>query len=102
MGLSFTPRLRPGVMAGEITISIRVWQSPRVKVGSVSYLGAGRVVVTAIREIDWDDITPSLARESGFEDVEDLLKVAKHGSGEKVYLVAFEYRPDQDALFSPD
>ena len=94
MGLSFTKRLHDGIMAGDITISIRVWQSPRVKVGSQSRLGEGTVEVTAIRQIDWSDITPSLARESGFLGVVDLLKIAKHGSGQKVYLVEFEYRAD--------
>ena len=40
------------------------------------------------------DITPELARRSGFLGVVDLLKVAKHGRGENVYLVEFKYRPD--------
>jgi hypothetical protein len=48
--------------------------------------------VTAIREIGLSGITPELARRSGFLGVVDLLKVAKHGPGEKVYLVEFEYR----------
>ena len=96
MGLSFTKRLHAGIIAGEITISIRVWQSARVKVGTTSRLGAGTVEVTGIRRIDWSDITPSLARRSGFEGLVDLLKVARHGSGEKVYLVEFEYRADAD------
>ena len=39
------------------------------------------------------DITAELARRSGFLGVVDLLKVAKHGSGENVYLVEFKYRP---------
>ena len=34
---------------------------------------------------------PQLARESGFHGVLDLLKVAKHGKGEKIYLVRFHY-----------
>ena len=37
------------------------------------------------------DITPELARESGFLGVLDLLKVAKHGRSEKIYLVRFHY-----------
>jgi hypothetical protein len=94
MGLSFTKRLREPIMNGEITVSVRVWHSPRVKAGSQSRLGEGTVEVTAIRQIDWSDITPSLARESGFLGVVDLLKIAKHGSGQKVYLVEFEYRAD--------
>jgi hypothetical protein len=32
-----------------------------------------------------------LARESGFLGVVDLLKVAKHGPGENIYLVRFHY-----------
>jgi hypothetical protein len=34
-----------------------------------------------------------LARESGFLGVLDLLKVAKHGKGENIYLVRFHYVP---------
>jgi hypothetical protein len=34
-----------------------------------------------------------LARESGFLGIIDLLKVAKHGRGENIYLVRFHYVP---------
>jgi hypothetical protein len=43
--------------------------------------------------MELEDITPALARRSGFESVADLLKVAKHGRGENVYLVRFHYIP---------
>ena len=88
----FTKRLREPVMRGEVTCSVRIWQSPRVKVGARYPLGPGAVHVTALREIGLQDITPALARRSGFEGVVDLLKVTKHGPGERVYLVEFEYR----------
>jgi hypothetical protein len=88
----FTKRLREPVMRGEITCSVRIWQRPRVKVGGAYPLGPGAVHVTSIREIGLEDITPELARRSGFQGVVDLLKVAKHGPGENVYLVEFEYR----------
>jgi hypothetical protein len=39
------------------------------------------------------DVTYDLARESGFASVEDLLGVAKHGSGDQVYLIRFHYLP---------
>ena len=87
----FTRRLREPIMRGEITCSVRIWQSPRVKVGGRYPLGPGAVHVTAIREIGLGDITPALARRSGFQGVVDLLKVAKHGPGERVYLVEFVY-----------
>ena len=48
--------------------------------------------MTSIREIGLEDITPDIARRSGFAGVVDLLKVAKHGRGETVYLIEFEYR----------
>ena len=87
----FTKRLREPVIRGEITCSVRIWQSLRVKVGGRYALGAGAICVTALKEITLADITPDLARRSGFSGVVDLLKVAKHGPGERVYLVEFEY-----------
>ncbi len=92
--MMFTQRLREPVMRGEVTCSVRIWQKPHVKVGGRYRLGAGAIEVTSIREIGLSDITPELARRSGFQGVVDLLKVAKHGPGERVYLVEFEYRPD--------
>jgi hypothetical protein len=92
--MMFAKRLREPVMAGEVTVSVRIWQSPRVKVGGRYRLGAGRIEVTSIRQIGLQDITPELARRSGFEGVVDLLKIAKHGPGENVYLVEFEYHED--------
>jgi hypothetical protein len=89
--MMFAKRLREPVMRGEVTCSVRIWQRPHVKVGGRYRLGPGAIEVTAIREIAMQDITPDLARRSGFLGVVDLLKVAKHGPGERVYLVEFEY-----------
>ncbi len=87
----FAKQLRERVMSGEITCSVRIWQSPRVKVGGRYALGPGAIHVTAIREIGLQDLTPELARRSGFQGVVDLLKTARHGSGHRVFLVEFEY-----------
>ncbi len=51
----------------------------------------GEIEVDSIEPIGFPDITPELARESGFLGVVDLLKVAKHGPGENIYLVRFHY-----------
>jgi hypothetical protein len=90
--MQFTKRLREPIMRGEITCSVRIWQKPHVKIGGRYPLGLGAIHVTDLREIGMADITPELARRSGFPGVVDLLKVAKHGPGETVYLVEFEYR----------
>jgi hypothetical protein len=92
--MHFIERLREPVMRGEVTCSVRIWQKPRVKVGGKYELGPGFIEVTRIRQIELADITPALARKSGFLGVIDLLKVAKHGRGTNVYLVEFVYRDD--------
>ena len=51
----------------------------------------GEIEVDSIEPIGFPDITPGLARESGFLGVLDLLKVAKHGRGENIYLIRFHY-----------
>lgn len=89
--MQFTKRLREPIKRGEITTSVRIWKWAHVKVGNRYALGDGYVVVDRLTEIDLQDITPQLARESGFKGVEDLLKVAKHGGGEIVFLVEFHY-----------
>jgi hypothetical protein len=89
----FTKRLREGVRRGAITCSVRIWMSPRVAVGRRYRMEEGEIEVDSILPISFADITPEMARASGFKGVVDLLKVAKHGRGENVYLVRFHYVP---------
>ncbi len=89
----FTKRLRERIRNGEITCSVRIWQRPHVTVGSRYPMEEGAIEIDSIESIGFPDITPELARESGFEGVIDLLKVAKHGKGEYVYLIRFHYLP---------
>ncbi len=89
--MQFTQRLRDPVRRGDVTCSVRIWKRPHVKVGGCYPLPPGEIEVTNIREIDLADVTPALARRSGFEGLVDLLKVAKHGAGERVFLVEFRY-----------
>ena len=96
--MQFIKRLREPIMRGEVTLSVRIWQSPRVKVGGRYRLGPGFIVVRSIRQIGIADITPELARQSGFAGLVDLLKVARHGAGRNVYLVEFEYEAADDTV----
>jgi len=89
--MHFTKRLRAPIVRGEVTCSIRIWQRLQVKVGGRYALEHGHVRVTKIRRIGISDITPELARRSGFAGVVDLLKIAKHGRGENVYLIDFVF-----------
>ena len=89
----FTKRLREGVRRGEITCSVRIWMRPRVHVGGRYRMEEGAIQIDSIEPIGFPDITPALARASGFLGVLDLLKVAKHGKGENIYLIRFHYVP---------
>ena len=61
----------------------------------------GEIEVDSIKEIELDEITPALARRSGFKDVADLLETAHHGKGDNVYLIRFHYVPPATSFLSP-
>ena len=89
--MQFIRALRDRIRRGEITTTIRLWQRPHVKVGGRYALPPGEILVTKIFEVSLADVTPELARQSGFVGVVDLLKVAKHGPGRRVFVIEFRY-----------
>ena len=89
--MTFLRRLREGVRRGEITCTVRFWTRPHVTIGARYRVDEGAIVIDSIETIGFPDITPELARESGFLGVLDLLKVAKHGRGQNIYLIRFHY-----------
>ena len=94
----FVKYLRDGVRSGEITTTVRVWQRPHVRAGQRYRMEGGQIEVDSIVPIALGEITPGLARKCGFHDVAGLLKVAKHGAGENVYLIRFHYIPPKRSL----
>jgi hypothetical protein len=87
----FQRRFHEPIRNGAIRCTVRIWQRPHVKVGGRYSLGAGAVVVDAIRETRLDDITAALAKRCGFPSLADLMKTAKHGPGERVFVIEFHY-----------
>ena len=87
----FSKPLLEGIRRGRIKCSIRFWTRPHVKVGGRYPVGDGRIVVESITPIEISDVTDALARESGFSSVQALLDVARHGSGENIFLIRFHY-----------
>ena len=71
---------------------------PRVTVGRRYAMDEGHIEIDSIEPIGFLSITPQLARESGFLGVLDLLKVAKHGKGDNIYLIRFHYVPPKNKL----
>jgi hypothetical protein len=91
--MMFMKPLREGIRRGRIRCSVRIWTNPHVKVGGRYVMDEGHIVVDSIAPIEIGDIAHDLARESGFESVEDLLQVARHGRGKNAYLIRFHYLP---------
>lgn len=87
--MMFARPLRERVRSGEITTSVRIWLTPRVKVGGRYRLLDGFIEVTRLQEVDPDDVTEAMAQEGGFESREALMKTARHGRGERVFIVDF-------------
>ena len=91
--MMFAKPLRQRVRSGEITRSVRIWLTPRVKVGGRYPLLDGQIEVTRLQEIDLADVTEALARETGFDTLTALMETARHGRGERVFLVDFVFVP---------
>lgn len=91
MGVLFVKYLRDAIRSGAISTSVRVWHRPHVTVGKRYRMEEGEIEVDSITPIAFDEITSDLARACGFDSVSDLLKVAKHGRGENVYIIRFHY-----------
>jgi hypothetical protein len=89
--MMFARRFREAVRRGRLTCTVRIWTGPHVKAGGRYPMGEGAIVVDSITPIRMADITPDLARESGFDSVKDLLAIARHGRGHKAYLIRFHY-----------
>jgi hypothetical protein len=89
----FAKDLRERIRRGRIRCSVRIWQRPRVRVGGKYQMDDGHIVVDSITPMAIGDVTDDLARESGFESLDDLLRVARHGRGDNVYLIRFHYLP---------
>ena len=64
---------------------------PHVRAGARYRMEEGEIEVDSIEPLSLPEITPELARESGFLGVVDLLKIAKHGKGDNIYLIRFHY-----------
>jgi hypothetical protein len=89
----FAKQLRERIRRGRIRCTVRIWQRLHVKVGGRYAMDGGSIVVDSIEPITRNKITHDLARESGFESVAALMKMAKHGPGDKMYLIRFHYLP---------
>jgi hypothetical protein len=74
----FSPDLREGVASGEITVSIRLWSRPKVKLGG-RYATAGVVIeIDSVELLPFSAVTAADMRHTGERDRESLRSRAAH------------------------
>jgi hypothetical protein len=91
--MEFSPELRDEVAAGDITLSVRLWQRPRVKAGGRYRVGFGAIEVDSIELVPFSAITEDDVRRAGEPDRETLRRRAAHAGpideDTLVYLIEF-------------
>jgi hypothetical protein len=76
--MEFSRELRDDVLAGDITVSFRLWRRPKVRVGGRYPVGPGYIEVDAVELMPFSSITPADLRRSGEKDMESLRHRAAH------------------------
>ena len=76
--MQFSKELRDDVIAGDITVSFRLWTRPKVRAGGRYPVGPGYIEVDAVELMPFSSITPADLRRSGEPDMESLRQRAAH------------------------
>jgi len=76
--VEFSRELRNDVLAGDITLSVRLWKRPQIKEGSRYRVGLGEIEVDAIELLPFAAITEEDVRRAGEPDREALRQRAAH------------------------
>jgi hypothetical protein len=76
--VQFSPELRSDVLAGDITLSVRLWKRPQVKPGGRYRVGFGEIEVDAIELVPFAAITGRDVGRAGEPDRETLRRRAAH------------------------
>jgi hypothetical protein len=105
--MEFSPELRDDVLAGDITLSVRLWQRPKVKEGGRYRVGPGQIQVDSVEIVPFAAITARDVRHAGEADRETLRRRAAHAGpideDTLVYRIEFHaISPGAEAGFSTD
>jgi len=76
--MEFSRELRNDVLAGDITLSVRLWKQPRVKEGGRYRVGPGEIEIEAIELVPFSAITAKDVARAGEPDLETLRRRAAH------------------------
>jgi hypothetical protein len=76
--VEFSRELRDDVLAGDITLSVRLWKRLQVKEGGRYRVGPGEIEVDAIELVPFAAVTREDVRRAGEPDRETLRQRAAH------------------------
>jgi hypothetical protein len=93
--VQFSRELRNDVLAGDITVSVRLWKRPQVKRGGRYRVGLGEIEVDAIELLPFAAITDEDVRLAGEPDRETLRQRAAHAGpiDEDTLVYRIEFHP---------
>jgi hypothetical protein len=93
--MEFSRELRSDVLAGDITLTVRLWKQPRVKPGGRYRVGPGEIEVDAIELVPFAAVTASDVRRAGEPDRETLRQRAAHAGpiDEDTLVYRIEFHP---------
>ena len=76
--MNFSEELRPAVIAGDLTVSFRLWQRPKVRAGGRYPVGPAVIEVDSIELVPFSAITAADVRRACEPDLETLRRRAAH------------------------
>jgi hypothetical protein len=96
--VDFSHDLRDPVIAGDITLSVRLWQRPKVKVGGRYPVGPALIEIDSMELVPFGSIGGDDVRRAGEHDLETLRQRAAHAgpidAGTLVYRIEFHVVED--------
>ena len=76
--VEFSRDLRPNVIAGDITVSFRLWSRPKVRVGGRYPVGPAFIEVDSVELLPFSCVTEADVVRAGEADLESLRRRAAH------------------------
>jgi hypothetical protein len=76
--MEFSRELRDSVLAGDITVSFRLWRQAKVRTGGRYRVGDGQIEVDSVELVPFSSIDADDLRRAGEADLESLRQRAAH------------------------
>ncbi len=76
--MQFSRDLRPSVIAGDVSVSFRLWSRPTVRVGRRYPVGPAFIEVDSVELVPFGSVTVADVARAGETDLESLRRRAAH------------------------